>query len=137
MLIVLNLPLVNVFVNILRVPQRILMPVIVLVCMVGVYSVNASVLDLLLLAVFGLVGYALRRAGFQVAPMILALVIGPILETSLRQALHISGGNLAAVVFTPISLALYIVTALVFVVPLFMKTVKRRLSPRYAPDSAE
>jgi putative tricarboxylic transport membrane protein len=133
MLIVLNLPLVNVFVNILRVPQRILMPVIVLVCMVGVYSVNASTLDLLLLAVFGLVGYALRRAGFQVAPLILALVIGPVLETSLRQALHISGGDLWAVVLTPISIALYMVTALVFGLPPLVKAIRGRLSARHAP----
>jgi putative tricarboxylic transport membrane protein len=126
MLIVLNLPLVNVFVNILRVPQRILMPVIVLLCLIGVYSVNASLLDLLLLAIFGFIGYVLRQAGFQVAPLILALVIGPMIETSLRQALKISGGDLAEVVFRPISLSLYVATLLCFAVPLFLKWARRR-----------
>ena len=126
MLIVLNLPLVNVFVNILRVPQRILMPVIVLLCLIGVYSVNASLLDLLLLAIFGFIGYVLRQAGFQVAPLILALVIGPMIETSLRQALKISGGNLAEVVFRPISLSLYVATLLCFTVPLVLKWTRRR-----------
>ena len=126
MLIVLNLPLVNVFVNILRVPQRILMPVIVLLCLIGVYSVNASLLDLLLLAIFGFIGYVLRQAGFQVAPLILALVIGPMIETSLRQALKISGGDLAEVVFRPISLSLYVATLLCFAVPLVLKWTRRR-----------
>jgi len=121
MLIVLNLPLVNIFVNILRVPQRILMPIIVLVCMIGVYSVNASLLDLLLLAIFGLSGYILRSAGFQVAPLILALVIGPMLETALRQALNISGGNLWTVVSKPISLSLYAATLLTFILPVILK----------------
>ena len=68
MLIVLNLPLVNIFVNILRVPQRILMPIIVLICMIGVYSINASLLDLLLLAVFGFVGYTAAGIWFSGGP---------------------------------------------------------------------
>jgi putative tricarboxylic transport membrane protein len=126
MLIILNLPLVNVFVNILRIPQRILMPIIVLLCLIGVYSVNASLLDLLLLAIFGLIGYVLRQAGFQVAPLILALVIGPMAETSFRQALKITGGNLAEVVFRPICLSLYLGTLLCFAVPLVLKWTRRR-----------
>lgn len=126
MLIILNLPLVNVFVNILRIPQRVLMPIIVLLCLIGVYSVNASLLDLLLLAIFGLIGYVLRQAGFQVAPLILALVIGPMVETSFRQALKITGGNLAEVVFRPICLSLYLGTLLCFTVPLVLKWTRRR-----------
>ncbi|MDD5171327.1 MAG: tripartite tricarboxylate transporter permease, partial [Syntrophales bacterium] len=124
MLIVLNLPLVNVFVNILRVPQRILMPVIVLVCLIGVYSVNASLLDLLLLSIFGFAGYILRGSGFQAAPLILALVIGPMLETSLRQALNISGGDLWSVLIHPISVALYTLTILTFAVPPLLHKIK-------------
>jgi putative tricarboxylic transport membrane protein len=88
--------------------------------------VNASLLDLLLLAIFGFIGYVLRQAGFQVAPLILALVIGPMIETSLRQALKISGGNLAEVVFRPICLALYIATLSCFAVPLVLKWMRRR-----------
>jgi putative tricarboxylic transport membrane protein len=126
MLIILNLPLVNVFVNILRIPQRVLMPIIVLLCLIGVYSVNASLLDLLLLAIFGFIGYVLRQAGFQVAPLILALVIGPMVETSFRQALKITGGNLAEVVFRPICLSLYLGTLLCFTVPLVLKWTRRR-----------
>ena len=125
MLVALNLPLVNVFVNILRVPKHILMPTIVLICMIGVYSVNSSQLDLLLLALFGFVGYVLRKVGFQPAPLILAMVIGPMIETSLRQALNITGGNFAEVVFRPIGLTMYILTSLVFIIPAAVKVLRR------------
>lgn len=125
MLLLLNLPLVNLFVSILRVPRHILMPGIVLVCLVGVYSVNASPLDLLLLAVFGFVGYALREAGFPPAPLVLAMVIGPMIETSLRQSLAITGGSLAGIVFRPICLAMYTIAVLAIVVPLALRWLPR------------
>ena len=132
MLLVLNLPLVNVFVSILKVPRHILLPVIVLICLIGVYTVNSSSLDLLMLAVFGFVGYALRGVGFQVAPLILAMVIGPMLETSLRQSLNITGGNLSAMILRPICLSLYLIVGLIFVLPLALKFVRRgrRAPPR-------
>jgi putative tricarboxylic transport membrane protein len=125
MLVALNLPLVNVFVNILRIPKNILMPTIVLICMIGVYSVNTSQLDLLLLAFFGFVGYILRRIGFQPAPLILAMVIGPMIETSLRQALEISGGRFAGVVFQPICMTLYIAVLLTFIIPAALKAIRK------------
>jgi len=137
MLLVLNLPLVNAFVAILKVPRNILMPVIVLICLIGVYTVNASFLDLLMLAVFGFVGYALRGVGFQVAPLILAMVIGPMLETSLRQSLNISGGNPAGIIFRPICLALYIIVGLIFVLPLVLKFSRRsRHHGRSGPEES-
>ena len=126
MLIVLNLPLVNVFVSILRVPRHILMPLIVIICMIGVYSVNSSILDLMLLAVFGFVGYVLRAIGFQAAPLILAMVIGPMIETSFRQAMNISGGNVATMVFRPICLSLYILAALTLVIPALLKLLRKK-----------
>ena len=125
MLVVLNLPLVNVFVIILRVPKNILMPVIVIICMIGVYSLNSSLLDLLMLALFGFIGYILRSVGFQVAPLILAMVIGPMIETSLRQALNITGGDIGDMIFRPICLTLYILASLTFIVPLIMKAIRK------------
>jgi putative tricarboxylic transport membrane protein len=125
MLIVLNLPLVNLFVSILRVPKNILMPVIVIVCMIGVYSVNSSRLDLLMLAIFGFIGYILRAIGFQVAPLILAMVIGPMIETSLRQSLNITGGSLGGFIFRPICLSLYLLASLTFVIPFIMRQIKK------------
>jgi putative tricarboxylic transport membrane protein len=126
MLIVLNLPLVNIFVGILRVPKDILMPVIVMICMIGVYSVNSSRLDLLMLALFGFIGYVLRAIGFQVAPLILAMVIGPMIETSLRQALNITGGSLGGVIFRPICMSLYLLASLAFVIPFLLKPFKKK-----------
>jgi len=117
MLLVLNLPLVNVFVSILKVPRNILLPIIVLICLIGVYTVNSSSLDLLMLAVFGYIGYALRGVGFPVAPLILAMVIGPMLETSLRQSLNITGGNLADMIFRPICLTMYSIVGVTFILP--------------------
>ena len=137
MLVLLNLPLVNVFVSILRVPKNILLPAIVLICLIGVYSVNASPLDLLLLAIFGFIGYALREVGFQPAPLILAMVIGPMIETSLRQSLNITGGSLGGVIFRPICLALYTIASLTFIVPVVLKWIgKTRPAARLAQDRA-
>jgi putative tricarboxylic transport membrane protein len=133
MLLVLNLPLVNVFVSILKVPQNILLPVIVLICLIGVYTVNSSPLDLLMLAVFGFVGYALRGVGFQAAPLILAMVIGPMLETSLRQSMNITGGNLADMILRPICLTMYSIVGVTFILPPVLKFFnKSRPSSRSA-----
>jgi len=130
MLLVLNLPLVNLFVRILMVPRHILMPVIVLICLIGVYTVNSSPLDLFLLALFGFIGFVLRKYGFQPAPLILAMVIGPMLETSLRQALNITGGSISAIIFCPIGLTLFIAVALTYIGPLLWKSWRRTpLSP--------
>jgi putative tricarboxylic transport membrane protein len=129
MLLVLNLPLVNVFVSILKVPRQILLPVIVLLCLVGVYSVNASYVDLMVLVIFGLVGYALRGLGFQPAPLILATVIGPMIETSLRQSLKMTGGSIGGLIFRPICLTLYIAVICTFVVPMLVQWVRDKKRP--------
>jgi putative tricarboxylic transport membrane protein len=130
MLVILNLPLVNLFVSILKVPKNILLPVIVIICLIGVYTVNASPLDLLVLAAFGFIGYFLREIGFQPAPLVLAMVIGPMIETSLRQSLNITGGSLGGVIFRPICLTLYIIVALTFVIPLVLKFIRKSRHPK-------
>jgi putative tricarboxylic transport membrane protein len=132
MLLVLNLPLVNLFVSILKVPRQILLPVIVLLCLVGVYSVNASYVDLMVLVVFGLVGYALRGLGFQPAPLILATVIGPMIETALRQSLKMTGGSIGGLIFRPICLALYATVICTFIVPMVIRWVRDKKMPASA-----
>jgi putative tricarboxylic transport membrane protein len=92
-LLVLNLPLVGLFVNLLRVPYPYLAPAILLTCIVGVYSVSASTSDLLIMAISGLAGYVLRKFEFDVAPLILAVVLGDRIEYSLRRSLLISQGD--------------------------------------------
>ena len=93
MLVILNLPLVGVFVNLLRIPFRILFPLILTICLTGIYSVNASRVELAIMLIFGIVGVFLRRFDFDAAPLVMALIIGPMMELYLRQALMVSGGN--------------------------------------------
>lgn len=126
MLLVLNLPLVQLFVNILKVPKQLLLPLIVILCLVGVYSVNSSYLDLLVLGFFGVVGFFLRGKGYEPAPMVLALVIGPMMETALRQSLMTFQGNVAEMIFRPIAGTLYLAAALAFIIP----PLVRKLRPK-------
>ena len=124
MLLVLNLPLVQLFVKITTIPKGLLLPLIVMLCLVGVYSVNSSFLDLYILAIFAILGYFLRGQGYEPAPLVLALVIGPMMETSLRQGLMISEGGLAGLVFRPIAGTLYAITALIFIGPQIIKLIR-------------
>jgi putative tricarboxylic transport membrane protein len=93
MLLILNLPMVGMWVQLLRVPYAILAPIIVLFCCIGVYSVRNTVFDIWVMGIFGILGYLFRKFGFEPGPMILAFVLGPLLERSLRQALLISAGS--------------------------------------------
>jgi putative tricarboxylic transport membrane protein len=114
MLLVLNLPLIGLFVRILRVPDGYLLPAIVVFCAVGAFGVANSLVDVWVMVVFGLLGFALRRAGFDPAPIVLALVLGPMLETSLSQALVLSNGSVAVFATRPIA-AVLVATAVALV----------------------
>jgi putative tricarboxylic transport membrane protein len=126
MLLILNLPLIKVFVSILKIPKGILLPIIVVLCLVGVYSAGSSYVDLMVLAVFGLMGYAMRWLGFEPAPLVLAIVIGPITETALRQSLKMTGGSVSAMIFRPICEALYLIVILAFILPPLIKILQRK-----------
>lgn len=121
MLLLLNLPMVNIFVNILRTPKQILLPVIVMLSLIGVYSVNSSLIDLLIMGLCGIIGFMFKRVGFQPAPLIIAMVISPMLENSLRQALLISGGDIGAVIWRPICGVLYLIALGILVAPWLLK----------------
>ena len=95
MLLILNLPLVGIFVNLLRIPYAWLVPIILIVSIIGVYSVNSSVIDIWIMALSGGVGYVLRKFGYEMAPLLLALVLGDRLEDNFRLALTMSGGSYA------------------------------------------
>jgi putative tricarboxylic transport membrane protein len=116
MLVVLNLPMVGLFVNLLRVPYAYLAPLVLVVSVVGVYSVNASPVEIGLVAVFGLIGYVLRKFDFDVAPLLLAVVLGERMELAFRRSLTISGGDYSIFVSGTISqvllAALFLVIAL-------------------------
>jgi putative tricarboxylic transport membrane protein len=116
MLLVLNLPLIGIWVRLLRVPYEILFPLILFLCVTGVYSVNNSRVDVYLMVLFGLVGYLMQKLGYEPAPLALAYVLGPILESALRQSLIISGGSFAIFITRPIAgTAMAVVVALLVV----------------------
>lgn len=106
LLLILNLPFVGLFVRALEVPRRFMATLILLICMIGTWSVGMAYFDMLMAAVFGLVGFALRRSGFDLGPLILAYVLGPTFERSLRQALLISDGDITVLTQHPIALGL-------------------------------
>jgi putative tricarboxylic transport membrane protein len=121
MLLVLNLPLVPVFAQILRLPVYVLFPVIFGISMVGVYGVSSSLFDVWMLAGFGLLGYAMRRLDYPAAPLILGLVLGDSMERALRQSLMMSQGDLSILVSRPISATMLFFTALILIAPLFKR----------------
>jgi putative tricarboxylic transport membrane protein len=104
-LLLLNLPLVGIFVNFLRIPYRILYPMILMFCIVGVYAINTSFVDLGIMSIMGLLGYILHKYDFETAPIILGVILAPIIEMSLRQTLAMSHGNYAIFIQRPISIA--------------------------------
>jgi putative tricarboxylic transport membrane protein len=119
-LLILNLPLVTVFAQLLRMPGYVMYPLILGVSMVGIYTINSSVFQLCLLAVFGLVGYAMRKLDFPTAPLVLGLVLGDSMEKALRQSLMMSQGDLS-ILFRPIPAVLLSIAAFLLVVPLIKK----------------
>lgn len=127
-LLVLNLPLVGIWVSLLRTPQPILLSAILTFVLVGTYSVNNSILDLIVLMIMGIVGYLLRKMKFDVAPMILALVLGPFMERSLGQSLYMSRGDPWIFFQRPISATLLIVLLAILIVPTIRRFVANRRS---------
>jgi putative tricarboxylic transport membrane protein len=105
-LLILNLPLVGLFVNLLRVPYPVMYPIILVCSILGVYAVNSSVVDVWIMLGTGVLGYVLRKLDFETAPIVLGLVLAPMMELSLRQALAMSAGHYAIFVTRPISVAL-------------------------------
>ena len=102
-LLILNIPLVGVFIRLVLVRDSILAPIVVMVTMLGVYTVNNDVFDMFLVIFFGIIGYVMKKTGFEPGPLVLAFVLGRILETSFRQSLRIFDGSMAGFVTRPIS----------------------------------
>lgn len=118
-LLLLNIPLVRVFVQLLRVRAAILAPLTVLVAMVGVFSLNNDAFDMWLVLVFGVLGYLMNKSGFEPGPLVLAFILGPILEVSFRQSLRISSGDLGIFVTRPISATIIAAVLLLTTVSIF------------------
>ncbi len=121
MLVILNLPLIGIWVQILKIPYSLLYVFIVLFCQIGAYSVNNSVTDVFLMNMFGLVGYFMKRYKFEGAPLILALVLGPMFENSLRRSLLLGEGSPAIFFTRPISAAFLIIAIIFLISPLLTR----------------
>jgi putative tricarboxylic transport membrane protein len=128
-LLVLNLPLVGLFASILRLPQHLLSTLVLLLCLVGTWSLNASLLDLWVLVVMGVAGWGLRKARVDPAPLIVALVLGPYMENTLRQTLYMAHGDWRLLVFRPLALALVLVGVLAVAAPPLVAALRRRPAP--------
>jgi putative tricarboxylic transport membrane protein len=118
MLIVINLPLVGVWVRLLRVPYRHLFPMIVIFCCIGIYSVNNAPFDVSMTAIWGVVGYWLVKHDFEPAPMILGFVLGPLMEENLRRAMLIARGDATVFLTRPISAVLLGISAFMLILSL-------------------
>jgi putative tricarboxylic transport membrane protein len=108
-LLILNLPLVGIFINVLRVPYPLLYPAILMFCVLGVYAVNGSVVDIGIMTVMGALGYVLRKFDFETAPVVLGLILAPMIEMSFRQSLSMSSGSYHVFINRPIALAMLMV----------------------------
>ena len=120
LLLILNLPMVAVFAQLLKLPSYAMFPLILGVSIVGVYSNSSSQFELVLLAVFGLVGYIMRKLAFPTAPLVLGLVLGDQMEKALRQSLMMSQGHLS-ILLRPIPSVLLVLAAVLLMVPLFKR----------------
>ncbi|MBZ9602010.1 tripartite tricarboxylate transporter permease [Phyllobacterium chamaecytisi] len=126
MLILLNLPLIGLWVKLLTIPYYMLFPAIIAFCSIGVYSVNSNVFDLYAVAFFGLIGYGLAKLRCEPAPLLLGFVLGPLLEEHLRRAMIMSRGDPMTFLNRPISLGLLLLAAAVLVVVLLPSIRKKR-----------
>ena len=124
MLILLNLPLIGIWVKLLQIPYRYLYPAILVFCCIGVYTVNNSIIDVYITASFGIIGYLFFKLGCEPAPLLLGFVLGPMMEENFRRALLLSRGDFTTFVTRPLSLGLLIAAAL-FVIGVMLPAVKK------------
>lgn len=135
MLLVLNLPLVGVFVRILLVPRWVLVPTVVVIAYVAVYSATSSSFDLLAMTAFGVIGYFMRKMHFPLAPVILAVVLGPLMEINFRRALSLSDGDYGIFASSPLVLGLWALVVVSLLLPLVFR--RRRPAVAEAPERPE
>ena len=126
MLLILNLPMVGLFVKLLYIPMRLLLPLILVVSVIGVYSANQATLDLVLLCGFGVLGFYMRKYGFSLPPVILGVVLGNRFEEALRQSMIMTQGNLLALLERPIVLTFVVLTLLSLAGPALLRRLRFR-----------
>jgi putative tricarboxylic transport membrane protein len=125
LLLILNLPLVGMWVKVLEIPQPLLYGGILVFATLGAYSLHQSVVDLITLYVFGLLGFAMRRWDLPVAPAVIGLILGPLAETQARRALAISQGDATVFITQPISASILGLSLVLLLIPLIVKLFRR------------
>ncbi len=128
MLLVLNMPLIGIWVQVLKLPYRILFPLILMFCIVGVFASGNAVFDIFIMVLFGVLGYLMRKFAYEPAPLVLAFVLGPMLENNLRKSLILSHGDFQIFITRPISAACLILAVAVLAGPLLPALARRRAS---------
>jgi putative tricarboxylic transport membrane protein len=126
MLVVLNLPLIGIWIKLLTVPYRFLFPAITLFCCIGVYTLNGSTFDVYLTALFALIGYGFYKLSCEPAPLLLGFILGPMMEENLRRALLLSRGDWSTFIQRPLSAGLLACAALMIVIVLLPSISKKR-----------
>ena len=137
LLLILNLPLVGIWVKVLAIPRPLLYAGILVFATLGAYSLHQSVVDLLTLYIFGLLGFVMRRWDIPVAPSVIGLILGPLAETQFRRALSISQGDPSVFFTQPISASVLLLAALLLVVPLFLRRTGQGKIAEQLPSAAE
>ena len=126
MLLVLNMPLIGMWVQVLKLPYRILFPLILMFCIVGVFASGNAVFDVFVMVMFGVLGYLMRKFGYEPAPLVLAFVLGPMLENNLRKSLILSHGDFAIFISRPISAVCLVLALAALAAPLLPALARRR-----------
>ena len=125
-LLIMNVPLVKIFVRILAVPPALLLPGVMMVSFVGIFSLTGSYFDLLLMTGFGVMGYLFRKIGVPTVPIILGILLGNNMEDALRRAMILSDGDVSYLWSSPIAIGLWVAAILGFVAPMFLRPILKR-----------
>jgi putative tricarboxylic transport membrane protein len=126
MLLILNLPLIGIWVKILKIPYKVLFPLILLFCLIGVYSVSSTVFDIYIMLIFGVFGYLMKKFEYEGAPLVLAFVLGPMMEHNLRKSLIISQGDFSIFFTRPLAAASMVISLALLIFPLIPWIRKKR-----------
>jgi putative tricarboxylic transport membrane protein len=127
MLLILNLPLVGIFAKIVRVAPKYLMPIVLVLCVIGAYGDNGSLFDVWVMLGAGIVGYVMRKYDYEPAPLIVGLVLGPVMERSLRQTLIISRGSISGLWDSPLCMVMWSIVLLAAILPPVMRYLRSRV----------
>lgn len=136
LLLIQNVPLIGLFVKILKVPSKIMAPLITMICFIGAYSINNNVSGILIVIIFGIMGYLMRKFRYDPAPLILAFVLGPLMEDALRQTMMLFRGDVFKIFERPIATIFLGIAFFLFISPLITKLLKLRVSkPTFLDDN--